>query len=113
MPRDSKGRAQRPEGSKAAEPVARAGASGDKESVPKMASSAKDPDDIGDLRAHHDRLTAIETWLGMAKPADGFTAEAQTKSKDGADKPTEHSKRDEKKNERERSGEPSYKRKRH
>lgn len=82
-------------------------------SNPRMARSAEDPDDIGDLRTHHDRLTRIEEHLGLAKPKDGFTAEAQTKTKDGAEKPTEHSKRDEKKNERERSGEPSYHRRRH
>lgn len=112
MPRDVRGHPHRPEGSKAAEPVAE-GASKDPMSNPKMARSAEDPDDIGDLRAHHDRLTRIEEHLGLANPRDGFTSEAQTKSKDGAEKPTEYSKRDEKKNEKERSGEPSYKRKRH
>lgn len=112
MPRDSHGRAIRPEGSKAAAPV-KAGAVKDPVSRPKMAASASDPDDAAMLRDHHDRLTRIETQLGMGKPKDGFTAEAQTKTKDGADKPTEHSKRDEKKNEHEQSGELSYKRKRH
>lgn len=112
MPRDTRGHPHRPEGSKAAEPV-KEGESKDPISNPRMARSASDPDDAAMLRDHHDRLTRIEEHLGLAKPRDGFTAEAQTKSKDGAEKPTEYSKRDEEKNERERSGEPSYKRKRH
>lgn len=112
MPRDVMGRPQRPEGSKAAEPV-KAGASGDKVSNPKMAASASDPDDAAMLRDHHDRLTRIEEHLGLAKPKDGFKAEDQGGKKTaGPEHPREHEKH-EKKNEKERSGEPSYKRKRH
>lgn len=113
MPRDLYGRAMRPEGSRAAEPVRAGESKMDKPSVPKMAKSAEDPDDAAMLRDHHDRLTRIEEHLGLAKPADGFKAEDQGgKHKSGPEHPREHEKH-ETKNEKERSGEPSYKRKRH
>lgn len=90
MPRDVHGRPIRPEGSKAAEPM-KAGESRDKISNPRMAASAKDPDDAEMLRDHHDRLTRIEEHLGISKPRDGFKEEAQGGSgKSGKDRPTEH-----------------------
>lgn len=84
MPRDVRGR---PVKSEAAEPI-RYGASGDKDSKPKMARSAEDPDDM--IRDHHDRLARIEEHLGMAKPRDGFKDENQGgKIKAGAGHVTE------------------------